>query len=174
MTATGGPANNTLEASQDDVTDVSELPLQSFHDHNLRILNSDTQDDDYYLKYVAADGVGGKGYWQETRARNTSPGITSSTMPHELSNTGATTFAFGPIGYKQRLTGDINTNPHPSFVAKKISSTFFYNNRFGVLAEDNVNGYFHINIDKLEKKYDPFAKLTYYDIVVNSCVNINR
>ncbi len=138
MTATGGPANNTLEASQDDVTDVSELPLQSFHDHTLRILNSDTQDDDYYLKYVAADGVGGKGYWQETRARDTSPGITSSTMPHELSNTGATTFAFGPIGYKQRLTGDINTNPHPSFVAKKISSTFFYNNRFGVLAEDNV------------------------------------
>ena len=138
MTATGGPANNTLEASQDDVTDVSELPLQSFHDHTLKILNSDTQDDDYYLKYVAADGVGGKGYWQETRARNTSPGITSSTMPHELSNTGATTFAFGPIGYKQRLTGDINTNPNPSFVAKKISSTFFYNNRFGVLAEDNV------------------------------------
>ena len=43
-----------------------------------------------------------------------------------------------------------------------------------LLAEDNVNGYFHINIDKLEKKYDPFAKLTYYDIVVNSCVNINR
>ena len=71
MTATGGPANNTLEASQDDVTDITELPLQSFHNHNLRILNSDTQDDDYYLKYIAADGVGGKGYWQETRARDT-------------------------------------------------------------------------------------------------------
>ena len=43
-----------------------------------------------------------------------------------------------------------------------------------LLADDNINGYFHINIDKLEKKYDPFAKLTYYDIAVNSCVNINR
>jgi hypothetical protein len=43
-----------------------------------------------------------------------------------------------------------------------------------LLADDNVNGYFHINIDKIEKKYDPFAKLTYYDMVVNSCVNINR
>jgi hypothetical protein len=138
LSAVGGPANNTLEASQDDVTNVSELPLESFHDHNLKILNSDTEDDDYYLKYVAADGVGGKGYWQETIARDVSPGLDNATMPHELVNTGATTFTFGPITYKDRLTGDDNTNPQPSFIGKKISSTFFYSNRFGVLSEDNV------------------------------------
>ena len=59
-------------------------------------------------------------------------------MPHELANTGATTFTFGPISYNDRLVGDDNTNPKPSFVGKKISSTFFFSNRFGVLAEDNV------------------------------------
>ena len=138
ISAVGGPLNNTLEASQDDVTNVSELPLESFHNHNLKILNSDTEDDDYYLKYVAADGVGGKGYWQETIARDVSPGLNDATMPHELANTGATTFTFGPIAYKNRLAGDDNTNPQPSFVGKKISSTFFYSNRFGVLSEDNV------------------------------------
>jgi len=138
LSAVGGKFNNTLEAFQDDVTNVSELPLESFHTHNLKILNSDTEDDDYYLKYVAADGVGGKGYWQESVARDVSPGLDSATIPHELSNTGATTFTFGPIAYKNRLTGDDNTNPQPSFVGKKISSTFFYSNRFGVLSEDNV------------------------------------
>ena len=138
LSAVGGDLNNSLEASQDDVTNVSELPLESFHNHNLKILNSDTEDDDYYLKYIAADGVGGKGYWQETIARDVSPGLNSATMPHELANTGATTFTFGPITYKNRLTGDDNTNPQPSFVGKKISSTFFYSNRFGVLSEDNV------------------------------------
>ncbi len=138
LSAVGGPSNNTLEASQDDVTNVSELPLESFHNHNLKILNSDTEDDDYYLKFVAADGVGGKGYWQETIARDVSPGLDNTTMPHELANTGATTFTFGPITYKARLTGDDNTNPQPSFIGKKISSTFFYSNRFGVLSEDNV------------------------------------
>ena len=138
LSAVGGPANNTLEAFQDDVTNVSELPLESFHDHNVKILNSDTEDDDYYLKYVAADGVGGKGYWQETIARDVSPGLDNATMPHELANTGATTFTFGPITYKDRLTGDDNTNPQPSFVGKTISSSFFYSNRFGVLSEDNV------------------------------------
>ena len=138
ISAVGGAFNNTLEAFQDDVTNVSELPLESFHTHNLKILNSDTEDDDYYLKYVAADGVGGKGYWQESVARDVSPGLNSATIPHELANTGATTFTFGPITYKDRLTGDDNTNPQPSFVGKKISSTFFYSNRFGVLSEDNV------------------------------------
>ena len=134
----GGNFNNTAEAFQDEVTNVSELPVESYHNHTVKILNSDSADDDYYLKFVAKDGVDGKGYWQETIARDASPGLDNTTMPHELANTGATTFTFGPITYKDRLVGDDNTNPKPSFVGKKISSTFFYNNRFGMLSEDNV------------------------------------
>jgi hypothetical protein len=135
---TGGVNNDALEVFQDDVTDVAKVPLESFHNHVIKILNSDSADDDYYLKFVAADGTGGAGYWQEALARDVSPGLTDSTLPHELANTGATTFTFGPITYKDRLVGDDNTNPKPSFVCKKLSSTFFFNNRFGVLAEDNV------------------------------------
>jgi len=134
----GGTFNNSAEAFQDEVTNVSELPVESYHNHTVKILNSDSADDDYYLKFVAKDGVDGKGYWQETIARDASPGLDNTTMPHELANTGATTFTFGPITYKDRLVGDDNTNPKPSFVGKKISSTFFYNNRFGMLSEDNV------------------------------------
>ncbi len=134
----GGVNNDALEVFQDDVTDVAKVSLESFHNHVIKILNSDSADDDYYLKFVAADGTGGAGYWQEALARDASPGLTDSTMPHELANTGATTFTFGPITYKDRLVGDDNTNPKPSFVGKKLSSTFFFNNRFGVLAEDNV------------------------------------
>ena len=138
VTATGGPSNNSIETFQDDVTDLSEVSVESFDNHTVRVLNSDSADDDYYLKFVAADGTDGKGYWQETVARDVSPGLDNTTMPHELANTGPTTFTFGPITFKDRLTGDENTNPNPSFVGKKISSTFFYSNRFGILAEDNV------------------------------------
>ena len=112
---TGGIQTTALEAFQDDVTNVSELPLESFHGHNVKILNSDTEDDDYYVKFVAANGTSGKGYWQETIARDVSPGLDNTTMPHELANTGATTFTFGPITYKDRLTGDDNTNPQAIF-----------------------------------------------------------
>ena len=134
----GGLVNTALETFQDEVTDISQVTLQSFHGDTIKILNSDNAEDDYYVEFVAADGVEGSGYWKETRARDTSPGLTNATMPHELSNTGATTFTFGPINYKGRVVGDTITNPDPSFVNKKITCTFFYSNRFGVLAEDNV------------------------------------
>ena len=138
LSGLGGVSNDALETFQDEVTTVDLLPLESFHNHTVKILNSSTADDDYYLKFVAEDGVGGYGYWEESLARDVSPGLDNTTMPHELANTGATTFTFGPITYKERKTGDTTTNPDPSFVGKKIACTFFFNNRFGVLAEDNV------------------------------------
>ena len=77
ISALGGISNNAVEAFQDDVTNISEVPLESFQNHNVKILNSDTEDDDYYVKFIAANGVGGKGYWQETIARDASPGLNS-------------------------------------------------------------------------------------------------
>ena len=136
--AKGGPTNSALEAFEDSVTDISKLPVESFHNHNVQILNSSSAEDDYYVKFVAADGVKGRGYWQETVARNASPGLNASTMPHQLANTGPTAFTFGPLTYTARQTGDDVTSPIPSFIGFPIQSTFFYSNRFGVLSEDNV------------------------------------
>ena len=138
--ARGGLNNTALEVFEDDVTDVSKLPLESFGGHVVRILNSDAAEDDYYVKFVAYDTTlnRGRGFWKETIARDVSPGLIASTMPHALINTGPLTFTFGTIGWADRLAGDDTTNPQPSFVDKKINATFFYNNRFGVLSEDNV------------------------------------
>ena len=136
--AKGGPDNSALEAFEDSVTDISKLPVESFHDHNVQVLNSASAEDDYYVKFVAFDGVRGRGYWQETVARNASPGLNAATMPHQLENTGPTTFTFGPLTYTDRQTGDDVTSPIPSFIGFPIQCTFFYSNRFGVLSEDNV------------------------------------
>jgi hypothetical protein len=138
ITGKGGLNNVALEVSQDQVKDVSELPLESFHNHNFKIANSSIAEDDYYVKFVAEDGVRGRGSWQETVARDVSPGVNASTMPHELVSTGETTFTFGPITWAARTAGDDTTNPQPSFIGNTITSTFFYSNRFGVLSEDNV------------------------------------
>lgn len=138
ITGQGGVNNTALEVSLDQVRDVTELPLESFHNHNFRIANSNIAEDDYYVKFVAEDGVRGRGSWQETVARDVSPGLNAATMPHELVNTGATTFTFGPISWAARTAGDDVTNPQPSFIGNTISSTFFYNNRFGILSEDNI------------------------------------
>ena len=138
--ARGGLNNTALEVFEDDVTDVSKLPLESFSDHNVRILNSDTAEDDYHVKFVAYDTNlnRGRGYWKETVARDASPGLLASTMPHELANTGPVNFTFGPVVWKPRVAGDDVTSPIPSFIGNTITSSFFYNNRFGVLSEDNI------------------------------------
>ena len=138
LSARGGLINDYLESFQDEVTDVSKLPLESRQGDHVKILNSDSAEDDYYVEYVAYNGTRGDGYWKETIARDVSPGLDSATMPHELANTGATTFTFGPITWTDRLAGDDTTNPQPSFIGSAISSTFFYSNRFGMLSQDNV------------------------------------
>ena len=138
ISAKGGITNSSLEAFQDSVTNISKLPVESFHNRNVQILNSASAEDDYYVKFIADDGTKGRGYWQETVARNASPGLNAATMPHQLANTGPTTFTFGPLTYTARQTGDDITSPIPSFIGFPIQSTFFYSNRFGVLSEDNV------------------------------------
>ena len=138
LSARGGPANLGIEAFQDDVQDSNDVPSESFHGHNVKVLNTSSAEDDYYLQYVAFNGTSGKGYWQESLARDASPGLDNTTMPHQLEILGPTTLRFQPITYAGRQVGDANTNPNPSFVGFKINSTFFYNNRFGVLSEDNV------------------------------------
>ena len=138
--ARGSSGNLALEVFEDDVTDVSKLPLESFGGHIVRVLNSAVAEDDYYVKFVAHDTTlnRGRGYWQETTARDVSTGLIASTMPHALINTGDTTFTFGPLTWADRLTGDDTTNPQPSFVGKTINASFFYNNRLGFLSEDNI------------------------------------
>jgi hypothetical protein len=156
LTAVGGFNNDSLEAFSDQVNDVTELPAESFDGHNVKILNTNSDSDDYYVKYVAYDGIRGKGYWLETIARDASPGIDARTMPHRFIYTSTINnvdqFTFEPIPVDTvlypnadtntfgvpRLTGDNNTSPVPSFIGKTIKSTFFYNNRFGLLSEDNV------------------------------------
>jgi len=138
ISASGGLDNLSLEAFTDSVNAVSDLPAESFHDHNVQVLNTSAEEDDYYLKFQAYDGEKGRGYWQETVARDASPGLDASTMPHILVNTGETTFEFKPIEWKPRAAGNDVTSPLPSFIEYPINSTFYYNNRFGVLSADNI------------------------------------
>ena len=134
----GGIANLSLEVFQDSVKDSGDLPAESFNGHHVKVTNTSSADDDYYLEYEAYNGTRGKGFWKETVARDASPGLDAATMPYQLENTGATTFTFKQIPWTARQAGDDNSSPNPSFIGYPINATFFYNNRFGVLSEDNI------------------------------------
>lgn len=136
--AKGGLGNVGIEVFQDSVGSSADLPTESYNGHHVKVRNTNSADDDYYLEFEAFNGTRGKGFWKETLARDVSPGLDAATMPFQLENVGATTFNFKPIPWTARQVGDTNSNPDPSFIGYKITSTFFYNNRFGVLSEDNI------------------------------------
>ena len=139
ITCKGGAANNKLAVFQDQVDNVSQLPVQSFDGRVVKIINTASDNDTYFAKFVADDGTSGTGYWEETLDPSKSAGLNQDTMPHELINNSTNTFTFQKITWTARLVGDDNTNSHPSFVGQKIQQCFFHNNRLGFLSKDNVS-----------------------------------
>lgn len=117
------------------------------------IVKVDASDDatggEYWLKW---DGEA----WSETRAPGLSNILDHTTMPHEFVRAADGTFTFGFYGefdgtieglvpfrantseWAERIKGDLDSAPEPSFIGKKISDMFLHNNRLGLLAEDSV------------------------------------
>ena len=134
----GGPNNDLLVSFLSKVNTVAQLPLESVQGRTVQIINSYENADEFYSTFVAENGTKGPGFWEETRSPAVSEGLDPNTMPHQLKSTAVNTFTFGPIEWTKRLTGDLLTNGNPSFVGNKISKTFFYNTRLGLLSRDNV------------------------------------
>ena len=140
LSGKGGADNDRLVTYQNQVANVTTLPDRSLHNRVVKVFNTaNSAQDTYYTRFIADDGVSGAGYWEEYIAPDVSPGLTASTMPHELVNTAANTFTFKPISWTQRLVGDDSTNSHPTFVGHKIQQAFFHSSRLGFLTKDNVS-----------------------------------
>ena len=139
LSGKGGVDNERLDTFQNQVANVTQLPDRSLNHRVVKVLNTASSDDTYYARFKADNGTSGVGYWEEFIAPDVSPGLTASTMPHELVNTGTNAFTFRQATYTARLVGDDTTNSHPSFVGKKIQQAFFHSSRLGFLVDDNVS-----------------------------------
>ena len=73
--AEGGIDNLDLVAIEDKVTNISDLPVQSRHGRVIKVVLTGANDADYWVKFVAHDGTGGEGYWQETINPTVSVGL---------------------------------------------------------------------------------------------------
>jgi len=138
--AVGGPSQDALYAFQDTVSTVSVLPNQAKDGYVVKVVNSgDVEIDDMWLQFNASSGATyGVGTWEET----VGPGLTYKldplTMPHQLVRQADGSFTYGPITWDDRVIGDLNTNPNPSFVGSQIRHMFLYRNRLGFLSNETV------------------------------------
>ncbi len=121
-------------AFQDKITDFQDLPPTCFADYRV-LVEGDGGDgkDDFYVQYNDTTGT-----WEETQKHGLNNKLAAETLPHKLVREANGTFTFQKIDWGSRLVGDLDTSPDPSFVNKKLSDIFFYKNRLGFLAEENV------------------------------------
>lgn len=110
----------------------SDLPKNGINGFITEIAGDNASSfDNYHVEY-------NKGVWKETLLGGQRFRIDGVTMPHVLVREADGTFTFRPSAWDERTTGDVNKMPFPSFIGRRINDVFFYRNRLGLLADENV------------------------------------
>ena len=143
---------------KDSVQRFTDLPTVSPHGYVVEVKgDEDTNFDNYYVKFVGnnttTDGVLEEGQWEETVEAGIQFKFDYATMPHVLVRQADGNFRFAKVDgdtytlsgvtytlpkWGERTVGDIVSAPDPSFIGNKINNVFFFRNRLGFLAGDNV------------------------------------
>jgi hypothetical protein len=124
--------NSTLSCVSNGVSKFSDLPPEYEAGVRVKITGSGPNVDPYWVSWSGTQ-------WVETRTPGVSTGFTAATMPHKLTRTGGGgTWEFQQVTWTERLVGDDDTNPQPSFVGQTLRDIFFYRNRLGFLSSDTL------------------------------------
>lgn len=87
--------------------------------------------DNYFVKFT-------EGAYAECLAPGELYKLNADTLPHRLVRTAEKQFTFGPCLWEDRVVGDDDSCPVPSFIGKKITNLTFFKNRLGFLASDSL------------------------------------
>jgi len=147
--------NTQLSIVKDSVQRFTDLPTVSPNGYVVEIKGDDqTNFDNYFVKFVTNNGgTFEEGQWEETVQAGIPFKFDYSTMPHVLIRQADGNFRFARVDgdtytlsgtdytlpvWGERTSGDQISAPDPSFIGRKINNVFFFRNRLGFLADDNV------------------------------------
>lgn len=137
--AEDGLGGEGLKVIHKEVSSIADLPTFCKKGMIVKVVgDADLLQDDYYVKFDTAMETFGEGTWQETIAPNIRTSYDESTLPLELVNDDVDSFILRPMKFQDRVAGDDDTNPFPSFVGNTINNVFLFKNRLGLLASDTV------------------------------------
>ena len=135
------PVSDLLNVVAGEVLTVDDLPRQSKHGFVVKVANSANEEDDYYLKFFANNGLDGEGVWEECVRPGDKTNFDATTMPLQLVRTNSTTFTLSEVAWEGAQVGNTDpdgTNPQASFVGKTINKMVFFRNRLVMLSDENV------------------------------------
>jgi len=133
---------NSLFSFKGSTPIFANLPAQA-PDGFVITVDADTATDkgEYYVKFVSQSGLSfGAGHWEETIKPGIVYSINEKTVPYQLVHEVNDSFTYGPVAWADRLVGDEDSNPLPSFIGASINAMAFYKNRLMLLADENFLG----------------------------------
>jgi hypothetical protein len=150
VSANDARANADITAILSQVQAFTELPTIAPQGYQVEITGDPGNNfDGYYVEFQPNSGTFGEGVWSETVSPGVQYQVNATTMPHLLVRLPSGTFYFGPANgstqggitiptWGERVAGDYDTAPDPSFIGSPINDIFIYKNRLGFLSDENV------------------------------------
>lgn len=141
LTVDDSNGGKSIVACKGRIQQFTDLPAKGFEGFTIKVAGQDgVEADDYYTQYSEVDSSGEKtsGSWKEVAKKGLRTRPAPDTMPHRLISEGNGTFTFEPIEWDGRVAGDEDSAAEPSFINKSLSDVFFFKNRLGLLADENV------------------------------------
>lgn len=138
--AEDGFNGNAMKVVKSKCQRFSDLPTKAPDGFHCEITGESSNNfDNYYVKFVATQHTSVMdGVWKEAVAQNVLYQIDNSTMPHILVRESNGSFTFKRATWGDRIVGDDNSSPIPSFIGQKINDMFYHRGRLGVIAGENV------------------------------------
>ena len=135
-----GFAGNAMLVIKNKLRHFSDLPNRCPVDGFAVEITGDSGSsfDNHWVKYDMSGGAASNGVWKETCEPGLSVGMYWYTMPWALVREANGSFTFKSLTWGQRKVGDAKSNPHPSFMGRKLNDVFFYRNRLGLLCDENI------------------------------------
>ena len=147
--------NTKMTVIKNTVQQFTDLPNVSPNGYVVEIVGDEGTDfDNYYVKFTTNNGNAfEEGQWSETVEAGIPFKFNYDTMPHVLIRQADGDFRFARVDgdtytisgtdytlpkWGERVVGDLVSSPNPSFIGQKINNVFFFRNRLGFLAADNV------------------------------------
>lgn len=143
--ASDGVGNTGIYAWNEKVAAFKDLPAQGPDGFVMEITGEDaSQFDNYWVVYEKfdVDDDTPVNRWRETIKPNIKTSLNPTTMPHRLVQTGSgpATFDFEAIPWADRLVGDEDSAPEPSFVGSAIRDLTMYDGRLFFVAGESLIG----------------------------------
>lgn len=142
VAASTATISGSLQSTQ--VQEFADLPTNASVGNLYKVIGSETNSfDQFYVKALSANT------YEETANPGETYALDNFTMPMKLvpltssayitsENPNGNYFELDFVSYGNRTVGDSTSSPFPSFLGKKLSNMFFFKNRLGFLADENV------------------------------------